>query len=81
MLENAYIICRVYRYDLKGKMFLKTLGMYYIVDLGIRNQRTGLRNAEYGQVLENVVFMELRHRQYEVCTGKVGTLEVDSIAT
>ena len=81
MLENAYIICRANRYDLKGKMFLKTLEKYYIVDLGIRNQLTGLRNADYGQVLENVVFLELLHRQYEVCIGKVGTLEVDFIAT
>lgn len=81
MLENAYIIYRANRYDLKGKKFLKTLEKYYIVDLGIRNQLTGLRNADYGQVLENVVFMELLHRQYEVCIGKVGTLEVDFIAT
>ncbi|MBI9095090.1 MAG: ATP-binding protein [Sphaerochaeta sp.] len=81
MLENAYIICRANRYDLKGKMFLKTLEKYYIVDLGIRNQLTGLRNADYGQILENVVFLELLHRQYEVCIGKVGTLEVDFIAT
>lgn len=81
MLENAYIIYRANRYDLKGKMFLKTLEKYYIVDLGIRNQLTGLRNADYGQVLENVVFMELLHRQYDVCIGKVGTLEVDFIAT
>ncbi|HKM06911.1 MAG TPA: ATP-binding protein [Sphaerochaeta sp.] len=81
MLENAYIIYRASRYDLKGKIFLKTLEKFYIVDLGIRNQLTGLRNADYGQVLENVVFMELLHRQYEVCIGKVGTLEVDFIAT
>lgn len=81
MLENAYIIYRANRYDLKGKMFLKTLQKYYIVDLGVRNQLTGLRNADYGQTLENVVFMELLHRQYEVCIGKVGTLEVDFIAT
>lgn len=81
MLENAYIIYRASRYDLKGKIFLKTLEKFYIVDLGIRNQLTGLRNADYGQVLENVVFMELLHRQYEVSIGKVGTLEVDFIAT
>jgi len=81
MLENAFIIYRANRYDLKGKLFLKTLQKYYIVDLGIRNQLTGLRNADYGQILENVVFMELLHRGYEVCIGKVGTLEVDFIAT
>ncbi|MDY0289561.1 MAG: ATP-binding protein [Sphaerochaeta sp.] len=81
MLENAYIIYRANRYDLKGKMFLKTLQKYYIVDLGVRNQLTGLRNADYGHTLENVVFMELLHRQYDVCIGKVGTLEVDFIAT
>ncbi len=49
--------------------------------MGVRNQLTGLRNADYGQTLENIVFMELQHRGYDVCIGKVGTLEVDFIAT
>ena len=81
MLENAFIIYRANRYDLKGKMFLKTLEKYYIVDMGIRNQLTGLRNTDYGHVLENIIYLELLRRGYEVTIGKIGTLEVDFVAT
>ena len=81
MLENAFIIYKANRYDLKGKMYLKTLEKYYIVDMGIRNQLTGLRNTDYGHVLENIVFLELLRRGYDVTIGKIGSLEVDFIAT
>lgn len=81
MLENAFIIYRVNRYDLKGKLFLKTLEKYYIVDPGIRNKLTGLRNTDYGHVLENIVYLELLRRGYEVAIGKIGSLEVDFVAT
>lgn len=81
MLENAFIIYKANRYDLKGKMFLKTLEKYYIVDMGIRNQLSGLRNTDYGHVIENLVYLELLRRGYEVAIGKVGTLEVDFLAT
>ncbi len=80
MLENAFIIYKANRYDLKGKMFLKTLEKYYIVDMGIRNQLTGLRNTDYGHVLENIVYLELLRRGYNVTIGKVGSLEVDFVA-
>lgn len=81
MLENAFIIYRANRFDLKGKLFLKTLEKYYIVDTGIRNQLTGLRNTDYGHMLENVIYFELLRRGYDVSIGKVGTLEVDFIAS
>lgn len=81
MLENAFIIYKANRYDLKGKMFLKTLEKYYIVDMGIRNQLTGLRNTDYGHILENIVYLELLRRGYDVTIGKVGSLEVDFVAT
>ena len=81
MLENAFIIYKVNRYDLKGKMFLKTLEKYYIVDIGIRNKLIGLRNTDYGHVLENIVYLELLRRGYEVTIGKIGSLEVDFVAS
>lgn len=81
MLEKAFIIYKANRYDLKGKMFLKTLEKYYIVDTGIRNQLTSLRNTDYGHVLENIVYLELLRRGYEVTIGKIGSLEVDFVAT
>jgi len=81
MLENAFIIYRANRYDLKGKLFLKTLEKYYIVDIGIRNQLTGLRNTDYGHVLENIIYLELLRRGYDIAIGKVGTFEIDFVAT
>jgi hypothetical protein len=80
MLEKAFIIYKAQRFDIKGKLFLKTLEKYYICDLGIRNELLGLRNAHYGFVLENVIFFELLRRGYTVSIGKIGTLEVDFIA-
>ncbi|HAE62710.1 MAG: uncharacterized protein PWP10_4567 [Clostridiales bacterium] len=81
MLEDAFIIYKANRYDLKGKMFLKTLEKYYFVDMGIRNRLTGLRDTDYGHVLENIVYLDLVRRGYEVTIGKIGSLEVDFVAS
>ena len=81
MLENAFILYKAKRYDLKGKLHLKTLEKYYIVDTGIRNELLGFRNADYGHVLENVIYFELLRRGFEVSVGKIDTLEVDFVAT
>lgn len=81
MLENAFIIYKASRFDLKGKMYLKTLEKYYMVDLGIRNHLMGFRNTDYGHALENLIFMELKRRGFEVAIGKIGSFEVDFIAT
>ena len=81
MLEAAYIVYKAQRYDIKGKLHLKTLEKYYLVDNGIRNVLLGFRTGDYGHILENIVYMELLRRGYVVSVGKVGTLEVDFIAT
>ena len=81
MLENAYIIYKVPRYDIKGKELLKTLEKYYIVDTGIRNIMLGFRNSDFGHVIENIVYFELVRRGYDVSVGKTDALEVDFIAT
>ena len=81
MLENAFILYRVGRYDLKGKQYLKTHGKYYFVDLGMRNELIGKRGADYGSILENVVYFELLRRGYEVAIGRFDNLEVDFVAT
>lgn len=80
MLEDAFIIYKANRYDLKGKLFLKTLEKYYMSDIGIRNQLTGLRNTDYGHILENIIYLELIRRGYQVKIGKIGTVEIDFIA-
>lgn len=81
MLENAYIIYNVQRYDIKGKEILKTLGKYYLADLGMRNVNIGLSNLDIGHLLENIVYFELLRRGYDVYIGKTDNLEVDFIAT
>ncbi len=81
MLENAFIIYKANRYDLKGKLYLKTLEKYYMVDSGIRNKITGSRNTDVGYLLENIIYLELLRKGYQVAIGKIGTLEVDFVAT
>ena len=81
MLENAYIIYKVPRYDIKGKEILKTLEKYYIVDTGIRNVILGFRDSDFGHIIENIVYFELLRRGYNVTIGKNDSLEVDFIAT
>ena len=81
ILEDAFIFYRTRRYDLKGKLHLKTLGKFFVVDIGIRNNLIGFRNEDYGYTLENIVYFELLRRGYEVSIGKLGPLEIDFIAT
>ena len=81
LLENAFVFYPARRYDIKGKEYLKTQGKYYMVDLGLRNQRLGYKNADRGYVLENVVFFELLRRGYKVSIGKTDDKEIDFIAT
>lgn len=80
-LIDSYIIYEIKRYDIKGKEFLKTQGKFYIADIGLRNSVLGLRNIDQGHILENIVFLELKRRGYEIAIGKMGDLEVDFIAT
>lgn len=80
MLESAYVFHRARRYDLKGKLHLKTQGKFYITDPGIRNNMVGFRDQDYGHVLENIVYLELIRRGYEVSIGRIGGREVDFVA-
>jgi hypothetical protein len=81
MLENAYVFYRAARYDLKGKQQLKTQGKYYIVDTGIRGELAGRRGQDYGFVLENIVYLELIRRGFDVKTGSISGQEVDFVAS
>ena len=80
-LKETYLFYDVKRFDIKGKEYLRTLGKYYIVDMGLRNYLLGIRDRDRGHALENVVYLELLRRGYDVAIGKVDTLEVDFIAT
>jgi len=80
-LLEAYFFYDIKRFDIKGKEFLRTLGKYYIVDIGLRNYLLGFRNRDNGHVIENVVYFELIRRGYDVSIGKVDKSEIDFIAT
>lgn len=80
MIENAYFIYRVPRYELKGKQLLKTQGKYYFVDNGLKNVLAGFSSYDTGSSYENVVYMELLRRGYEVYVGKYNDLEIDFVA-
>ncbi|MCD7744839.1 MAG: ATP-binding protein [Lachnospiraceae bacterium] len=79
-LLEAYFFYDIKRFDIKGKEYLRTLGKYYIADIGLRNYLLGFRNRDSGHALENVVYFELLRRGYDVSIGKVDNLEVDFIA-
>ena len=80
-LLESYFFYDIKRFDIKGKEFLRTLGKYYIIDIGLRNYLLGFRNRDSGHALENIVYFELLRRGYDVSVGKVGNAEVDFIAT
>ena len=77
-LLDSYIIYKVTRYDIKGKDYLKTGDKYYICDLGLRYYLLG-EVRDSGSILENIVFLELKRRGYEIYVGKVGNKEVDFV--
>lgn len=80
MLENAFIIYRANRYDVKGKEVLKSLEKYYLADTGLKNTIVGYNLENYGHSIENVVYLELLRRGYQVYVGKNDTKEIDFVA-
>lgn len=80
-LVETFLFYPIKRFDIKGKEYLKTLGKYYISDIGFRNYLLGLRNRDRGHILENIVYFELLRRGYDVAVGKIGNKEIDFIAT
>jgi uncharacterized protein len=78
-LCDAFLFYKAVRYDLKGKEYLKTLNKYYVCDLGLRNQKLGYRQIEMSHILENVVYLELIRRNYQVDIGKNKDSEIDFV--
>ena len=79
-LSESFIYYPVERFDVIGKQLLKTNKKWYIVDLGLRNHILPRKNYDLGFSIENIVYFELRRRNYKVNIGKVGTTEVDFAA-
>ncbi len=80
-LLKSYFFYEIKRFDIKGKEYLRTLSKYYIVDIGLRNYLLGLRDRDRGHVIENIVYLELLRRGYDVAIGKIDNNEVDFVAT
>ena len=79
-LTESYIIYQAKRYNIKGKQCLKTLEKYYVVDIGLRLMLLGSKQIDAERILENIVYLELLRRGYDVYVGKVDEFEVDFVA-
>ena len=79
-LTESYIVYQAKRYSIKGKQHLKTLEKYYVVDIGLRFMLIGSKQPDAGHILENIVYLELLRRGYDVYVGKVDEFEVDFVA-
>lgn len=78
-LLDSYMFYAVSRYDVHGKEHLRVGNKYYLVDIGLRNLLLGIRPNDFGHILENIVYLELRRRGNQVFVGKVGKQEVDFV--
>ena len=87
-LENAFIIEKTQRYDIKGKKYIDTPQKYYFTDMGIRNSFLNFRQMEENHIMENVIYLELKRRGFRVDVGVVEVrtsktdvqLEIDFVA-
>ena len=70
-LENAFLISKSIRYDIKGKGYIDTPFKYYFEDVGLRNARLNFRQQDENHIMENIVYNELRYRGFSVDVGVV----------
>ena len=80
-LCSTFALHKVQRYDIKGKRLLELHEKYYLGDIGLRHALFGYRESDIAGMLENLVFLELKRRDYKISIGKYGTREIDFIAT
>lgn len=79
-LLESYVLYQAKRYNIKGKQYLKTLEKYYVVDIGLRRILLGSKAMDAGHILENIIYLELLRRGYDVYVGKINELEIDFVA-
>ena len=79
-LGDAFLLNAVPRFDLRGRKLLQVNHKYYLGDVGLRNGIVGYRESDIGGILENLVYLELRRRGYQVTVGAAGSREIDFVA-
>ena len=83
-LLDSFLMYKCDRYDIKGKQYLDSNAKYYVADIGLRTALLGIKDMDAGHILENVVYLELIRRGYEVSVGKLvkggKNIEVDFVA-
>lgn len=79
-LESSFIIQKVQRYDVKGKEILQTNEKYYLGDQSLKYAVMGYKDREISGILENIVYLELKRRNYKVYIGKIADKEIDFVA-
>ena len=79
-LEQAFVIYSCKRYDLQGKAVLKTQEKYYLADVSLKYALCGYNGRMRAAALENIIYLEMRRRGYEVYIGKLGIKEIDFVA-
>jgi len=77
-LEDAFLISKAKRYDVKGRKYIGTPHKYYFEDVGLRNARIGFSQIEENHIMENVIYNELRYRGYSVDVGMVRSREMQN---
>lgn len=77
-LQDAFLIDKAVRYDIKGKKYINTPSKFYFVDMGLRNARLSFRQQEYTYIMENVIYNELKLRGYSVDVGVVGVSAIEN---
>ena len=78
-LQDCYLVYKADRYDVVGKEYLKLINKYYVADFGFKYYILNNRAVELSQILENLIFLELKRRRFQVATCKVADKEVDFI--
>ena len=78
-LQDCFFVYKAERFDVVGKEYLKQINKYYVTDFGFKYYILNNKTIELSQILENLVFLELKRRRYKVATGRVDDKEVDFI--